>query len=154
MLAKLGDQLQSCSKITNAVERFSQIPPPRVNARNASSCPSIKKVFETLRKDLSAPPTSSSGPHDPVVGAKMGVMAHHVISRAVSPLADVEPHSGLNQFDSTSGGDKLGCGSNQSNPDVGPHSGVCIAILQKTTAIGVDGSVGVDLQNVSDSADG
>lgn len=60
VLAKLGDRLQSCSKITNAVERFSQIPPPHVNARNASSWPSIKKVFETLRKDLSAPPTSSS----------------------------------------------------------------------------------------------
>lgn len=42
----------------------------------------------------------------------------------VSPLVDVGPRSGLNHSDPTSADNEPRCGSNQSNPDVRPYSGV------------------------------
>lgn len=67
------------------------------------------------------------------------------MSRAVCPFADVGPQSGLNQSNSTSGDEEPRCGLHQSNRDVGPHSGVGLALFQNTTNIRADGFGGGDL---------
>lgn len=81
--------------------------PFRVKERVESRCPTVKSIFQTLRKALSAPVKLGLDPSGPIKGFKLDVSAHnanegptHGMHPNNPPFVDVGPHDVLNQTSS------------------------------------------------------